>query len=286
VKRSLWVLVGSSLVAQILAAQPRISLNKTVFRSGQTIRIEIREKQEPSVTASLIDAPSKFFKESRSRWRALIPIPMNQKAGEGQVTFSGETDRGPQEWQPMKFEVLGSTAEIERISFPRSKQKLLNDPSEEKESALIRALLKEAAETDPSQHWKGRFVKPVVGRIISRFGVQRDKSGQINKKDFHRGIDFAAKRGEVVRAANAGTVLLAKDLYFHGNTILLNHGQGVGSIYIHLDSILVKTGDKVRRGDRIGRVGSSGLATAPHLHWGVYVNASAVDPVQWLEEKF
>ena len=128
-------------------------------------------------------------------------------------------------------------------------------------------------------------MKPIPGDIISPFGITRNKVGQ-KQPDFHRGVDQRGQLGEPIQAPNHGVVLLATHYKFHGKTILLNHGQGVGSIYIHLDSIAVQEGDAIYKGDVLGTVGSTGLATASHLHWGIYVLGEAVDPLQWLEVDF
>ena len=81
-------------------------------------------------------------------------------------------------------------------------------------------------------------------------------------------------------------MIMIRTFKYHGNNILLSHGQGVGSVYIHMKKILVKEGQMVKKGQTIGKVGSSGLATGPHLHWGLYVHGKAVDPMQWLDESF
>ena len=106
------------------------------------------------------------------------------------------------------------------------------------------------------------------------------------KEEFHRGIDISGRKGEPITAPNHGKVVFTDDLTFHGKTVVLSHGQGVGSIYIHMDSIDVEEGDRLKKGDTLGTVGSSGLSTAPHLHWGIYIHGKAVDPTQWLETKF
>jgi len=97
----------------------------------------------------------------------------------------------------------------------------------------------------------------------------------------HAGVDIPAKRGASVIAPAAGVVVDVGEYVLSGRTVLVDHGQGVVSAYFHLDTAMVSKGDLVRAGDRIGRVGSTGLATGPHLHFGVYVHGKDVDPVAW-----
>jgi murein DD-endopeptidase MepM/ murein hydrolase activator NlpD len=97
----------------------------------------------------------------------------------------------------------------------------------------------------------------------------------------HAGVDIPAKRGASIVAPAAGVVVEVGDYVVSGRTVLVDHGQGVMSAYFHLDTATVSKGDLVRAGERIGRVGSTGLATGPHLHFGVYLHGKDVDPVAW-----
>jgi murein DD-endopeptidase MepM/ murein hydrolase activator NlpD len=115
--------------------------------------------------------------------------------------------------------------------------------------------------------------------------VRRYYNGEFANDYYHRGVDYAAGTGSPVFAPAAGYVRLvgtvAQGFQLHGNTVGIDHGQGVVSIFIHLSRINVKEGDFVQPGQVIGAVGSTGVATGPHLHWGLYVNNEAIDPVPW-----
>jgi len=95
----------------------------------------------------------------------------------------------------------------------------------------------------------------------------------------HTGIDIIAPEGSPVRATNNGKVILTDDLFFSGNSIILDHGQGLYTMYFHLSKFLVKVGQKVGKGDIIGLMGSTGRASGPHLHWGVRLQETRVDPI-------
>ncbi len=132
----------------------------------------------------------------------------------------------------------------------------------------------------PEARWQGDFLMPVKGRISTSYGLQRYVNGHFSYR--HRGMDIAAPQGTPVLAAADGVVALADDSFqLHGHTIVLDHGHAVETIYLHLSEIDVKPGTRVTRGQQIGRVGKTGVATGPHLHYGVYVHHEAMDPIFW-----
>ncbi len=121
------------------------------------------------------------------------------------------------------------------------------------------------------------FVWPVVGRISGVYGSQRILNGE--PRTPHRGVDIAAPAGSPVGAMADGVVsLAAPDMYFTGNTVMIDHGYGLHSLYAHLSELRVAVGQAVRQGEPVGRVGATGRATGPHLHWGVYWFDQALDP--------
>ncbi|MDX2232692.1 MAG: M23 family metallopeptidase [Leptolyngbyaceae cyanobacterium bins.349] len=142
----------------------------------------------------------------------------------------------------------------------------------------------------PQKFWTGKFLRPNQGPLTSGYGIRRYYNGVFAKDYYHRGIDYAGPTGSPVVAPAAGRVALvgrvAQGFKLHGNTIGLDHGQGVTSIYLHLSRINVKEGDMVQAGQVIGAVGSTGASTGPHLHWGLYVNGLSVDPAPWRDRGF
>jgi murein DD-endopeptidase MepM/ murein hydrolase activator NlpD len=124
------------------------------------------------------------------------------------------------------------------------------------------------------------FTQPVEGRVSSIFGLRRFFNNQPRKP--HAGLDLAANEGTPIQAVESGTVIESGDFFFSGNMIYIDHGQGLISLYAHLHEIKVKTGDKIQRGQVIGSVGQSGRVTGPHLHLGVIINQTLVDPVLFL----
>jgi murein DD-endopeptidase MepM/ murein hydrolase activator NlpD len=131
--------------------------------------------------------------------------------------------------------------------------------------------------TLPEPFYRQPFIWPAQGRISGVYGSQRILNGKPSAP--HYGVDVAAPTGAPVVAPADGVVTLAQaDMYYTGNTVLLDHGYGVSSILIHLDTLAVKPGDRLKQGDPVGTVGSTGRATGPHLHWGVHWYQVRVDP--------
>jgi murein DD-endopeptidase MepM/ murein hydrolase activator NlpD len=133
--------------------------------------------------------------------------------------------------------------------------------------------------TDTEREWSGRFRPPVEVPVSDVFGTRRTFNGKV--QSVHQGLDYAAPTGTPVGAVNAGTVLLAGPLYFEGNCVVLDHGQGLLTLYLHLSEIKVKQGDRIVRGQELGLSGGTGRATGPHLHlavrWqGVYLNPATL----------
>ena len=122
---------------------------------------------------------------------------------------------------------------------------------------------------------------PVKGRITTEFGVRRVLNGK--QRSPHSGVDIAAKVGTPVKASNGGKVLLAGSLYLSGNTVVVDHGWGMITLYAHLDRIAATKGQLVERGDTVGTVGMTGRATGPHLHFGAFIRGVKVDPLQLIE---
>jgi murein DD-endopeptidase MepM/ murein hydrolase activator NlpD len=133
--------------------------------------------------------------------------------------------------------------------------------------------------TDPEREWSGKFRAPVEAPISDVFGTRRTFNGKV--QSMHQGLDYAVPTGTLVSAANSGTVLLAGPLYFEGNCVVLDHGQGLLTLYLHLSEVRVKQGERIARGQEIGLSGGTGRASGPHLHlavrWqGVYLNPATL----------
>jgi murein DD-endopeptidase MepM/ murein hydrolase activator NlpD len=131
----------------------------------------------------------------------------------------------------------------------------------------------------PTRYWSDALAlqKPVPQCMNSPFGVKRVYNG-VFSGNYHKGIDQKSPQGQTIVAAEAGRVKLAQPYRLHGGTVAVDHGQGLGTIYIHMSRIDVKPGQLVKKGEALGKVGATGFAAGPHLHWGAYVQGNPVDP--------
>lgn len=142
-----------------------------------------------------------------------------------------------------------------------------------RENAEIRAVL---STVSPDNHLVLPLMRPVPGDVSSAYGLRRFFNGL--ERNPHRGLDLRADLGDPVRAAAPGQIVLAADHYYGGNSVFIDHGLGVFTVYMHLDGITVRQGDMVEAGQVIGQAGQTGRVTGPHLHLGLYVLDLAVDP--------
>ena len=129
--------------------------------------------------------------------------------------------------------------------------------------------------------WEGKFQLPVDNEISSRFGNRRVFNGQL--KSYHNGLDFRAPRGTPVCASNSGVVRLAKNLFYSGNAVIIDHGTQIFTIYAHLSKIETAAGRRIEKGQPLGLSGATGRVSGPHLHWGVKLGGIAVNPLQFVE---
>lgn len=179
--------------------------------------------------------------------------------------------------------VARATVTVTKRTFAR--RRLTLDPSKEAlfDPKLVAIERRKAGAAfsfrTPQRLWDGAFALPTAFRRSSPYGVQSIYNGTV--RGWHRGTDFAAPAGSAVHVANHGVVRLAEPIPLSGNAVIVDHGLGVFTTYMHLSAIAVRAGQRVHKGDIVGEVGSTGVATGPHLHWGLRVNGSYVDPLRW-----
>lgn len=212
--------------------------------------------------------PVLTVQEDGKRWIAIVGIPLSVKPGAQQVTVEGS--------QALSFQVGAKHYAEQRITIKNQQQVTPNAKN------LARIERELAEQTRAYQQFSARqpsnlmFDRPVNGPLSSPFGLRRFFNGE--ERNPHSGLDFAANRGTSIKAPAAGKVILIGDYFFNGKTVFLDHGQGLISMFCHLSAIDVKLGDEIPRGGHIGKVGATGRATGPHLHWNVSLNDARVDP--------
>lgn len=211
------------------------------------------------------------------RWHAVIGVPLALAAGRYSLEIhgpGGEMQRRPFSVSPKKYETQRLTIKDRRMVEPTAAD-LKRIERDREELARALATWTESAALPPL-----RFDKPVDGRLSSGFGLRRYFNDQPRAP--HTGLDIAAPEGAPIHAPAAGRVVETGDYFFNGKTVILDHGQGLLTLYNHLRDIAVTRGQDVTRGQKIGEVGMTGRVTGPHLHWAVSLNHTLVDPALFL----
>lgn len=209
-------------------------------------------------------------------WVAIVGIPLATKPGKHvlSVTTSEGAVQVPFDVADKRYRTQHLTIKNERQVDPLPEDlKRINAEQERSNAALSRFT--------PTEEPTFSLEVPVKGVRSDSYGFRRFFNGQ--PRNPHTGMDIAAPKGTPVHAPAAGTIVEAGDFFFNGNTLYIDHGYGLITMYCHLDSIDVKVGDAVAAGQRIGKVGATGRVTGPHLHWGVALNRAMVDPGLFLE---
>ncbi|MBY0547021.1 MAG: M23 family metallopeptidase [Candidatus Obscuribacterales bacterium] len=267
-------LAFSASAAPALAS---LSIEPETAKQGQTVVVRITGDGTAS-GAPTVSFNGRTFKtfpvdtEGTGTYRALICMPALLKPGS--YNISAGNDSAP-------IKVTAGNFGIQRIRLPKSKDNFDGSPGERKTVDAAKATVSD------TQEWQGKFQHPCKARISSAYGLRRAVNGRLLADYFHSGVDFAGPTGTPVQAVQKGKVLIAHTGWkLHGNTVCIDHGQGVLSFYIHLSKIFVKEGQRVETGDKIGAIGATGRASGPHLHFSVYVNNDATNPGDWFNKGF
>jgi murein DD-endopeptidase MepM/ murein hydrolase activator NlpD len=213
------------------------------------------------------------------RVQALVGIDL-EAAGRRLLRLEGKDPQGRAHVRKWPIQVRPRRFAVQRLTLPQHMVEL--DPETatrvSEEAERLNDLWKTVT---PRRIWQGTFLSPVIsGAKPEGFGLRRFINNQ--PRSPHSGADYKAAPGSVVRAPNAARVALAEEQFFAGNALVLDHGVGLYTIYFHLREFTVKTGDVVQKGQEIGRVGATGRASGPHLHFGVRLNGARIDPAALL----
>jgi Peptidase family M23 len=270
-------------------AAPMLKLYTRIFEPGELVRIDAQRNdcRVVSATGMFLGRTITFAPSSRPyplpRFEGWAVVPLDQKPGVQRISV---TMRCGADIPEMTVERDVSIADK---NFPEQrltvKAAFVNPPKNAmariaRERKITSAIY---AKRTPLPLPVEPFVKPVPGDSTSVFGARRILNGQ--PKDPHPGIDLSAPTGTTVHASGPGVVALAADLYYSGGTVILDHGDGLFTIYAHLSSIGAKEGQRVDAGDAIGLSGATGRVTGPHLHWGARLGDLIFDPRSLLDSR-
>ncbi|MBF0401571.1 MAG: M23 family metallopeptidase [Magnetococcales bacterium] len=261
------LLLGGEGESATLSFSAPLAIGRAVLLHVQDVPAGAR------LVGSLNGKPVPFSAEHR----ALLALDMEAKPGPVLLRVEVKPPQGKSELLTHTFEVVARSYQEEQLTLPKGKVELAP-------AAVSRAKEETAAIVATYQRRGGRvgygegFQLPVTGRYSGVFGSRRVLNGTPRRP--HSGVDIAAPQGAPVVATAPGEVaLVGQDYFFTGNTLVLDHGDGVISLYAHLERIMVESGRWVEAGTVIGTVGMTGRATGPHLHWGMMVRQDRVDPL-------
>jgi len=268
------VIAAALLPAAIArAADASDALPRTSAVPGGVVTIPIDAPADARPVATLDGARVLVLREDQ-RWLAVVGIPLDTKPGRRELVVGqgGKSER-------LGFDVAAKTYDVQKLTVAPGQVDLSKRDLErvEGEKQRIRVALRTFTDRPPASL---RLLPPVPGPRSSSYGLRRYFNGQ--SRSPHTGMDIAAATGTPIEAAAAGTVADVGDYFFNGNTVILNHGSGLVTMYCHLSRIDVKPGQVVTAGETIGAVGATGRVTGAHLHFGVTLNGTMVDPALFL----
>lgn len=251
----------------------QVSFNPSTVGPGDVTIVQVSGLDgDAKVTGTVLAQELSFhYDEHRQAWRALVGVDLDTKPGAYRLgiqrdarTAATETLRvAPKQFRVRRLRVAAEFVEPP----PQALEQIAHDSA---------ALAAAYARVSPKK-WMGSFVLPVDGKPTSNFGTRSYYNGEPRAP--HAGVDFMGAPGTPVRAANHGEVVIASSMYFTGNTVVVDYGDRLVSVFAHLSELRAKSGDTVAPNTIVGLVGSTGRVTGPHLHWSVRLNGKRVDPL-------
>ena len=254
------------------------------FVQGHTNVMRVKAPEGTEIAGSLGDYPLNFFSQNGKTYLALQGLHAKEVTGLKQLSISGTLPDGTPFAHTQMVEVFSGNYHYEEIVGVPAQT--VGVEITEEETQALKEYTDQATE---KKYWSGDFFEPVPsyrsGAYASYFGGRRSYNGS-GYFYFHSGLDYFGQLGEDIYATALGKVVYTGSLLLHGNTTLIDHGWGVYTLYAHQSEILVQVGQQVKAGQLIGRVGTTGRSTGPHLHWEVWVGGLQVDPLDWLENSY
>jgi len=239
------------------------------------------ERPATRVTGNFVNKPIVFFADLKDKktWHALAGVDLEAQPGQYGLDVTATLVGGHLAHSSQQVTIAAGDFKTGDITVPDN---YVNPTDAEQKQIADDGVLKKRAYGHSAllPLWSGDFVKSVNGPSTPSFGESRILNEE--KTSLHTGTDFPVPEGSPVVASNSGTVALVRDLFYEGNTVIIDHGLGLFTVYLHMSRIDVREGDKLDKGAKLGLSGASGRVTGPHLHLGVRSNGLWVDPVQVL----
>jgi murein DD-endopeptidase MepM/ murein hydrolase activator NlpD len=256
------VLLGSQADALVAELRP------SEIIPGDVFLIRVLASGTPS--GEFKGGKIRFFMKGDDEYMALVPVPLDTEPGDYRITIKDGREARCLDLRVRRYEFP-----TERLTLPE--EKVFLSPENQKRVEREYLMLQDLWDDVTERMWDGVFIQPVDTRLSEAFGIRRIINSK--KTSIHRGIDYKGTMGEPVRAINSGRVVLADELFYGGKTVIIDHGTGLFSIYMHLSGFNVSKGQNVSKGHIIGFIGATGRATGPHLHLSVKLGGISVNPL-------
>lgn len=261
----------------VQAQPPMLILNVSSARPGDVIAVRVTVPPDTTgVTVHAFDSLWPTYREDATTWRALVGIDLDRRPATYDVVAvvaspAGSSTR-PLTVVVRRFRTRTLTVAPDYVNpSPELMARITAD------AAFMAAAYEHSSDTPA---WTGGFVRPVPGSANSSFGTRSVFNGE--RRNPHAGTDFLSGTGTPIHAPAGGRIVAARDLFFTGNTVVIDHGLGVFSMLAHLSRVDVREGDTVDTGVIVGLVGATGRVTGPHLHWALRIGAARVDALSAL----
>jgi murein DD-endopeptidase MepM/ murein hydrolase activator NlpD len=274
-KRALaWVAFVAAVVSGTARASDVVTLPKESHVPGGVVLLPIDGAADDPPTVKLGDSRAMVLRV-KDHWLAVIGVPLSTEPGALKVAVESHATKE-------KDTVVQIKPKQYRVQSLKVAPKMVDlSPEDQARTANERPRLAKAFATfSDAAPTTLRLLPPIPGPRSSSYGLRRVFNNQ--PRSPHTGMDIAAPTGTPIKAPAAGRVVEADNFFFSGNTVIVDHGQGLITMYGHMSAINVKVGDTVKTGDVLGKVGATGRVTGPHLHWGVVLNGTMVDPALFL----
>jgi murein DD-endopeptidase MepM/ murein hydrolase activator NlpD len=259
---------GCALASSVSAQQ--CSITPKIADLGDTLRLSCSGEV---ASAKWNERTIHLFPQADGKNFGLMPVSVKDSPGSASLDFLSKEGAI---LVTEKFVVRATRFPSENVRLSPDIEALHSTPEE------IHLLTGFRNEISDTRYWQDPFEPPVEGCVTSPFGVKRLHNGKPTG-EFHGGVDQRTPAGEAIRAIADGRVAFAKQFNVLGNAVGLDHGQGLGSMYLHMTRLAVADGAIVKKGDVLGYAGSTGRSTGPHLHWVLYANGVNVNPAQWVK---
>ncbi|MBI4396531.1 MAG: M23 family metallopeptidase [Elusimicrobia bacterium] len=260
------------------------TVSPSTVTAGRTLTVWLQTSaplKNPSLTFG--GRRAVFYPSENGTWRAFLGVSSLEDAGAKSALFEMEFARHRIFQSTVPFTVEAGKYPSGHVKISKALEQLIAGGQMERDAQVLERFYQRPLSNE--KLWSGRFVLPSTGVFSSVYGSRR-LYGTGDKPTPHTGLDIANRFGTRVTAANRGVVAYAGWLDSFGHSILLDHGQGIFSYYLHLQKLIVQQGDRVEKGTLLGEMGAKGVATGPHVHWSFVVAGERVDPLEWTEKEF